>query len=75
MNSIKPAYPELARTMHLAGTVKIETLVSPDGKPKSTHVLGGSPLLVQAAIDAVEKWRWAPQPNESKEFIEFSFHP
>lgn len=74
VDSFKPIYPDLARGMRLVGTVKIEAVVSPDGKLRSTHVLGGSPLLVQAAVAALQKWRWAPQSAESTELIEFSFH-
>ena len=69
-----PVYPELARKLHLGGVVKIEVVVGLDGKMKSTHVLGGSPVLVQAAVDAVSKWRWAPNSEETKELVEFNFH-
>ena len=74
VDSFKPVYPDLARRMHVIGTVKIEAVVSPDGKLRSTRALGGSPLLVQAAMAALQKWRWAPQSAESTELIEFSFH-
>jgi TonB family protein len=69
-----PAYPELARKMHLFGTVKLEAVVSPDGKVKSTRLLGGHPLLTQAAVDAIGRWRWAPAAGETTELVEFHFH-
>jgi len=37
--------------------------------------VGGSPILLKAAQDAVEKWRWAPAPHESTEQVELHFQP
>lgn len=70
-----PAYPELARKMQLRGVVRIQALVSPSGKVKSTEVMGGSPLLAKSAVDAVEKWKWEPAAQESKELVELNFDP
>jgi TonB family protein len=72
---MEPVYPELARKMLIRGIVKVEVVVAPSGKAKSTHVTGGNPVLAQAALDAIEKWRWAPAPQESRELIELSFVP
>jgi len=68
-------YPELASKMQISGTVRLEVLVAPNGKPKSTQVVGGSPVLVKAAVDAIEKWKWGPAPADTKELIELNFHP
>src|SRR5215467_10748031 len=51
---VSPVYPELARRMNVAGKVKIEVVISPDGRIKTTRVVGGHPLLVQACQDAVK---------------------
>ena len=40
-----PVYPELARSMVLQGTVKVEVVVAPDGSMKSVAVKGGHPVL------------------------------
>lgn len=74
LTTAKPVYPELARKMQIYGTVKIQATVSPDGKLSSSHVMGGSPLLVQAAVDAIKNWQWAPQSSESTELVEVTFH-
>jgi len=60
--------------MNMAGKVKIEVTISPDGKVTSTKVVGGSPLLVGSAMDAIKKWRFEPAPKESSEIIEFDFN-
>jgi len=75
VNRIVPSYPQLARTMNLKGTVRIEALVAPNGVVKSVAVKGGHPVLVQAAENAVQKWRWEPATHETHEPIEFSFDP
>ena len=69
-----PIYPELARRMNVSGKVKIEVVVTPDGRVKSTRVVGGHPLLVQACQDAVKEWRFVPAPEETTQVVEFEFH-
>jgi TonB family protein len=68
-----PEYPDLARQMKATGKVKIEATISADGRVTSTKVIGGSPLLVGAAIDALKKWRFEPGAKESIEVVEFDF--
>lgn len=75
VSRVVPEYPELARKMQITGTVRVEVSVAPNGKVKFTQVLGGSPLLAKAAVDAIEKWKWASAAQESKELIELNFHP
>ena len=68
-----PAYPTLARNMALQGIVRVEAVVSPDGSVKSVEVRGGHPVLAQAAVNAVRKWRWEPTSHESREPVELKF--
>ena len=72
-SKISPAYPPLARQMNVAGRVKIEVTISSDGRVVNTRTVGGSPLLVGAATDAVKKWRYEPSSKESIEIVEFDF--
>ncbi len=68
-----PAYPELAKRMNVSGRVKIEVIITPDGKVRSTRVIGGHPLLVQACQDAVKEWKFFPAPEETTQVVEFEF--
>src|SRR5580698_1853119 len=70
-----PEYPELAKKMQIRGTVRVEAVVTPNGKVKLTQDVGGSPVLAKAAVDAVGKWKWAPAAQETKALIELNFHP
>lgn len=75
LRKITPRYPDLARKMNLAGVVKVIASVAPDGKVKAVQPVGGSPILLQAAEDAVSEWKFAPASGESKESIELHFNP
>ncbi len=68
-----PLYPELARRMNVSGKVKIEVIITPDGHVRSTRVLGGHPLLVQACQDSVKEWKFFPAPEETTQVVEFDF--
>lgn len=68
-------YPPAAKRINLAGTVKLIAVVAPDGNVKAVEPVGGSPILIQAARDAVAKWKYAPAGSESREAIEFHFNP
>src|ERR1700758_436382 len=75
VSKVMPAYPDIARNLRIKGTVRIEAVVGPNGAVKSTHVLGGHPLLAQSADQAVHKWRWEAAPGESKELVDVKFDP
>ena len=72
---VAPEYPELARKMKLAGAVKIAVVVAPNGTVKDAHVVGGHPLLANAALAAAKKWRFEPAPAETSGVIDFKFEP
>lgn len=74
-NKVPPTYPEIARKLGLSGTVKLEVVVAPNGSVKDTKVIGGHPILVSAAVDAVKKWKFETASGESTGTIEFRFDP
>ncbi len=67
-------YPDIAKRMNLSGTVKVIAVVAADGEVKSVKPVGGSPVLLKAAEDAIAKWKFAPG-TESKETVELHFNP
>jgi TonB family protein len=69
-----PVYPELAKRMNLNGVVKIELVVGADGQVKESKVLGGHPILVQAALQALRDWKYERASSETKVQVEFKFH-
>jgi TonB family protein len=74
-NKVAPAYPELARSMKISGVVKVQLTVAPNGTVKDAKVVGGHPVLANAVLDAVKKWRYESRPQETTENLEFRFGP
>jgi TonB family protein len=72
---VPPEYPELAKRMSLAGTVKLEVVVASNGSLKNAKVLGGHPVLATAAMDAIKRWRFEPANADSTGTVEFRFTP
>ena len=63
LRKVSPTYPEIAKQLQLSGTVKVIAVVAADGSVKKVEPMGGSPLLVQTAINAVLQWKYAPVAN------------
>jgi TonB family protein len=72
---VAPIYPDIAKRMHVSGTVNIEATVDADGKVNSAKTLSGNPLLAPAAEDAVRKWRFEPGQGPSKVPVVINFTP
>ncbi|HLJ86590.1 MAG TPA: energy transducer TonB [Candidatus Angelobacter sp.] len=60
-----PEYPDLARHLNIKGLARVELTVTPDGSVKAVRELGGHPLLLEALVKAVKKWKYEPSPKES----------
>ena len=60
ISRIEPIYPVLAKEIRLEGTVVIRAIIAKDGTVESVEILSGHPLLVQAARDAIVRWRYRP---------------
>jgi TonB family protein len=74
-NRVEPVYPDLAKRNNISGSARVELLVTPDGRVKDVKVLGGNPVLVQAVMAAVVKWKYEPAAEESSVIIKFDFNP
>jgi protein TonB len=58
----RPVYPEAARKDGKEGRVLLRVLVDEEGQSKIVEVnrSSGSPILDQAAVEAVKRWRFSP---------------
>ena len=68
-----PEYPALAERMNLKGTVQVQAMVGRDGTVKKVTLIGGHPVLAEAALQAVMKWKYEPAPQETIELVKVSF--
>ena len=55
-----PIYPSLARQTHTTGTVIIDAVIDEHGDVVEMKIVSGPPLLIQAALDAVRRWKYEP---------------
>jgi protein TonB len=60
VDKVLPVYPRVGIAMHLEGTVVLAAIISKAGTIENLHVVSGSPILQQAALDAVKSWRYRP---------------
>jgi len=72
---VAPLYPDLARRMNISGVVRVMITVTNTGTVKEAKLVGGHPVLANAALDAVKKWRFEAAPQESSGIVEFRFDP
>ena len=61
-----PTYPTAAAVARVQGQVKIQAEVDRDGTVASARVVSGPPLLRDAALDAVLRWRYRPRTLAGK---------
>lgn len=70
---VAPVYPELAKKMHIAGAVKLELAVDPEGQVQDVKVVEGHALLRDAAVTAAKRCVFTKAPAKSVEVIEVNF--
>jgi periplasmic protein TonB len=57
---VPPAYPPLARQARIEGQVQIDAVLDENGNVVEMKVVSGPPLLHQAALEALRKWKYEP---------------
>jgi protein TonB len=55
-----PRYPPIAIASRTEGTVVLQATISKTGTIENLRVISGSPMLQQAAIEAVQSWLYKP---------------
>jgi protein TonB len=61
VRKVTPNYPQMAKIARVQGPVVLAAVIDKDGTIQNLHVLStASPLLNQAAIDAVKQWKYKP---------------
>ncbi len=78
LSRVEPVYPKLALARGLQGVVELKASILRSGRLGQIHVVSGNDLLVGAAVQAVQRWRYAPmeldgKPVESETTIKINF--
>jgi protein TonB len=73
-----PIYPEEAKAAHISGRVILRVVVGKDGTVRDVSLVGGHPLLVAPAKEAVKQWVYQPtllngEPVEVLTQVEVNF--
>lgn len=73
----RPRYPAASKALHEEGTVKLRVYVSADGKAIEVqlHQSAGFVRLDEAAIDAVQRWRFVPAQRGTQSYAEWVVVP
>ena len=79
MKQTIPVYPPLARKARVEGAVILEADITESGALENVKVVEGHPMLIDAAIDAIRQWRYAParlngKPTRSSVRVTVNFH-
>jgi TonB family protein len=72
---VEPDYPPDLKRAYIGGTVRLNLLISPSGTVEEISVLGGNPVLAEAAVRAVRKWKYLPVQSKSSTRVDFVFSP
>lgn len=79
IHQVPPSYPIGAMARHVEGTVRLKLWIDKEGGVRKVELVEGHPLLVEAATDAVQEWRFKPgtiggSPMASQIIVEVAFH-
>jgi TonB family protein len=69
----KPDYPDMARKLSLHGVAKIQVIIAANGHVVDAKVVGGHPILANAALFAARNWKFEAGSSETTEILEFRF--
>jgi TonB family protein len=72
---VEPDYPETLQRLRIGGTVRLELTISPRGSVESVSVLGGNPILAEAAVKAAKQWVYAAWPSRTTTQVMIPFDP
>lgn len=73
VSRVAPTYPELARRMHVTGTVVLHLTIQPDGSVSDAKVESGHALLGPAAQEAVKRWKFEPGTDTTDMTVDVNF--
>ena len=72
---VEPKYPPTLERMFIGGVVRLQVDIAANGTVESAQLLGGNPILGQAAIVAVKQWKYAPANRKTQQVEKLEFDP
>ena len=59
ISRVEPVYPVILLSNHIGGTVRVKVTIAQNGTVRDVELMGGNPVLGEAAMTAVRKWVYA----------------
>ena len=73
MARVEPEYPAVLQSNHISGTVRLKVTIASNGKVEDVELLGGNPILGEAAMAAVKKWVYAAGRSRTQTEVSIPF--
>ena len=73
LTRVEPEYPETLRNLGIGGTVRLKITISPKGAVENVELLGGNPVLADAAMKAVQRWIYSPASSSTTVEVSIPF--
>jgi TonB family protein len=73
LKRVEPEYPKELQQRGIAGTVRLALTVSPRGSVEDVRVMGGNPILAEAAEKAAKEWVYSPSATRSTIEVSIAF--
>jgi TonB family protein len=73
VHKVPPIYPEMAKRLHITGTVKVVTTVDAAGSVTKVEGQGSNKILSSAAEDAINQWKFAAGSGSDTMTIQINF--
>jgi TonB family protein len=74
LTRIEPVYPPELKERGISGLVRLQVYIAGNGTVERIEILGGNPILAEAAKNAVYKWKYASGPASTIE-VTIPFDP
>ncbi len=72
---VAPKYPRELRQNEIGGVVRLSISINPSGSVSKVSPIGGNPVLVDAATNAVRQWKYAPADRATTTEVQLDFVP
>ena len=72
---IAPEYPPTLKRLNIGGLVRIHAVVAPNGTVEHAQLLGGNPVLGEAAMKAVKQWKYSRADSQQELEVKVEFDP
>ena len=72
---VEPEYPPDLKRIRVGGYVRVDATISSNGAVEDATIMGGNPILAEAAVKAVRKWKYEPMGSRTKIKLILHFNP